>query len=90
MADPVFVAPAGAGRFDSAAQVLREGEAAVAGGADTVDLAAVAECDSSLLACVLAWRRAAQARGAALAVQNPPANLARIAHLYGVEDLALN
>ena len=90
MAGPVYAVPAGAGRFDSAAQVLKQGEAAVAGGAGAVDLVAVAECDSSLLACVLAWRRVAQARGVSLAVHNPPPNLARIARLYGVEDLALN
>jgi phospholipid transport system transporter-binding protein len=80
---------AGAGRFDSAASLLKQGEAAVAEGATEVDLAAVTECDSSLLACVLAWRRAAAARGATLAVRNAPANLGRIAHLYGVEALTL-
>lgn len=90
MADAVFAVPAGAGRFDAAAGLLKQGEEAVAGGANSVDLAAVAECDSSLLACILAWRRAAAARGAALALKNAPASLARIAHLYGVEDLALN
>ncbi len=61
----------------------------MAGGAGAVDLGAVTECDSSLLACVLAWRRAAAARGATLAVRNAPANLGRIARLYGVEALAL-
>ena len=90
MAEPAYAVPAGAGRFDSAAAILKQGAAAVAGGAGAIDFAAVGECDSSLLACVLAWRRAARSRGATLAVKNVPANLQRIAHLYGVEDLALN
>lgn len=85
-----YAVPAAAGRFGAAASLLRAGEAAVKAGETEVDLAAVNECDSSLLACLLAWRRAAAARGAVLAVRNAPANLARIARLYGVEDLALN
>jgi phospholipid transport system transporter-binding protein len=89
VAGPAYAVPAGAGRFDTATTLLKQGEAAVAGGAGAIDLAAVGECDSSLLACVLAWRRAARARGATLVVTNAPANLQRIAHLYGVEDLAL-
>lgn len=90
MAQPDYAVPAGAGRFDSAARLLEQGTAAVAAGAGAVDLAAVSECDSSLLACILAWRRAAAARGTTLAIRNAPANLGRIAHLYGVEALALN
>lgn len=85
-----WAVPADAGRFGSAPQLLRAGEKAVAGGETEVDLAAVKECDSSLLACILAWRRAAAARGAQLAVKNVPENLGRIARLYGVEALALN
>lgn len=84
-----FAVPSHAGRFAVAAVLLRQGEAAVAGGADEVDLGAVSECDSSLIACLLAWKRTAQARGATLTVRNVPANLGRIAALYGVEALAL-
>jgi len=85
-----YAVPAGAGRFDTAFPLLQAGTAAVAGGESEVDLGAVRECDSSLLACVLAWRRAAAARGATLTLQNAPENLGRIARLYGVEDLVLN
>jgi len=84
-----YAVPSGDGRFARAGELLRLGQAAVAGGENEVDLGAVSECDSSLLACVLAWRRAAQARGAVLVVRNAPENLGRIAHLYGVEELAL-
>lgn len=85
-----YAVPAGSGRFDTAPALLKAGTAAVAGGENEVDLTAVAECDSSLLACLPAWKRTAAARGAALAVKNPPQNLDRIARLYGVETLALN
>jgi phospholipid transport system transporter-binding protein len=85
-----YAVPAGAGRFDGAATLLQAGTAAVNGGESEVDLGAVSDCDSSLLACVLAWRRAAAARGAALTIKNTPQNLSRIARLYGVEELVLN
>ena len=85
-----YAVPAGAGRFATAPALLLAGSTAVAGGETEIDLSAVTECDSSLLACVLAWRRKAAERGAALTVRNVPENLSRIAHLYGVEALALN
>lgn len=85
-----YAVPAGAGRFDSAAALMAAGEKAVAGGETEIDLGAVTQCDSSLLACVLAWKRAAARRGGRLAVKNVPENLSRIASLYGVETLALN
>ncbi|HEY4371072.1 MAG TPA: STAS domain-containing protein [Burkholderiales bacterium] len=85
-----YAVPAGSGRFDTAPALLAAGTAAVAGGESEVDLSAVEDCDSSLLACLLAWRRAAIARGAVLKVKNAPSTLERIAHLYGVEALALN
>ena len=84
-----FAVPSHAGCFAAAADLLRQGEAAVAGGENEVDLGAVGECDSSLIACLLAWKRTAHARGAALTVSNAPANLGRIAALYGVKALAL-
>lgn len=85
-----YAVPAGSGRFDTAPALLAAGTAAVAAGESEVDLAAVGDCDSSLLSCLLAWRRAAAARGSALVVKNAPSTLDRIARLYGVEDLALN
>ena len=53
----------------------------------TVDLAGVTELDSSLLAALLAWSRAAQARGNSLAFANLPEGLQTLARLYGVEPL---
>jgi phospholipid transport system transporter-binding protein len=75
--------------LDDAADVMQAGESAVRAGESQIDLAAVAESDSSLLACLLAWRRTAQAAGRTLAVLNPPASLRGLAALYGVEAITL-
>jgi phospholipid transport system transporter-binding protein len=75
--------------IDDAAALMRAGEVAVAAGENLVDLAAVTQSDSSLLACLLAWRRAARMAGRSLTVLNPPAGLRGLAALYGVEELAL-
>lgn len=75
--------------LDDAAAVMRAGEAAVAAGESQVDLAAVTQSDSSLLACLLAWHRTARVAGKSLTVLNPPAGLRGLAALYGVEALAL-
>lgn len=52
-----------------------------------VDLGAVAEADSSALAVLLAWQRAAAAMDAALRVQHAPTGLQSIARVYGAESL---
>ena len=52
-----------------------------------LDLAAVVDVDSSALAVVLAWLRAASERGVALHIANPPASLISLAKLYGVSEL---
>ena len=75
--------------LDDAAGVMQAGDAAVTAGETQIDLAAVTQSDSSLLACLLAWRRTAQAAGTRLAVLNPPTGLRGLAALYGVEALTL-
>ena len=69
------------------AGLLEEGRRHLGEGVRIVDLAAVGEIDSSLLALMLAWMRDAKARGAELAFANLPAPLQTIARLYGVEAL---
>ena len=76
--------------LDDAAQVLARGVQAIATGEREVDLSAVESSDSSLLACILAWHRAAHAAGVTLSVMNPPAQVRGLAMLYGVEKIALN
>ena len=70
-----------------AKQLLAEGEAAIASSATSFDLAAVTEMDSSCLAVVFGWMRAAKAAGKSLRLLNPPQNLLSLAEVYGVADL---
>jgi phospholipid transport system transporter-binding protein len=70
-----------------AAALLAEGEAAIASTAPNFDLAAVTEMDSSCLAVVFGWMRAANAAGKSLRLLNPPQNMLSLAAVYGVADL---
>lgn len=73
--------------LSGATLLLAEGEAAVAANASTFDLAAVTEMDSSCLAVVFGWTRAANAAGKTLRLLNLPQNLLSLAAVYGVADL---
>lgn len=73
--------------FTNASTVLREGLAAIASGQASIDVSEVTVVDSSAVATLLAWRRAATARGAALDFGTLPANLQSLADLYGVSAL---
>jgi len=70
-----------------AATLLTEGEEAIASSASAFDLAAVTDMDSSCLAVVFGWMRAANAGGKSLRLLNPPQNLLSLAEVYGVADL---
>lgn len=52
-----------------------------------IDMAAVKTVDSSAVAVLLAWQRAAKARKRMLTFQNLPTNLRSLIALYGVDDL---
>ena len=52
-----------------------------------IDLSRLATVDSSAVATLLAWKRAAAARNASLALSNLPANLQSLVALYGVDEL---
>ncbi|KWE65574.1 anti-anti-sigma factor [Burkholderia ubonensis] len=71
----------------SAKAALAAGLAQIGAGATAVDCAALAEFDSSALAVLLAWQRAAKARGARLDILNFPPKLASLALAYGVDAL---
>ena len=73
--------------LSAAAVLLAEGEAAIAANASAFDLAAVTEMDSSCLAVVFGWTRAANAAGKSLRLLNLPQNLLSLAAVYGVADL---
>lgn len=69
--------------------VLAAGLQAIAAGQTVFDLSGVAELDSAAVATLLAWQRAALARGKPLAFTRLPANLRSLMRLYGVAELLL-
>lgn len=71
----------------NATRIVAAGVASIRGGDLTVDLGAVRRCDTSAVACLLAWQRCAQAAGGRLQVQGMPPDLLSLATLYGVQAL---
>jgi phospholipid transport system transporter-binding protein len=71
----------------TAARLLEEARAPLAGGVRAVDLGEVTELDSSLLAVLFAWMREARERGQGLELQRVPQDLTSLAQLYGVAEL---
>ena len=69
----------------TATAALAQGIAAIQDGQTVFDLASVKVADSSAVAVLLAWKRAARKRGAALSYINVPAGLQSLAALYGVD-----
>ncbi|APA86445.1 STAS domain-containing protein [Paraburkholderia sprentiae WSM5005] len=84
-----------ANRFDSGATLthasakaaLAAGLQRIAAGAGGVDCAPLTQFDSSALAVLLAWVRAAASRGGKFEIVNLPAGLASLAQAYGVDTL---
>jgi len=75
--------------MQAASATLAEGLRAIEAGETGIDLAAASAADSAGVAILLAWQRAALARGTKLEFHNPPAALSSLVALYGVEDLLL-
>lgn len=75
-----------AGMTLARARALLEEGATIAAARDAVfDLSGVTEADSSGVAVLLGWQRAARAGGRSLRVVNAPASLRSLAALYGVD-----
>jgi phospholipid transport system transporter-binding protein len=72
---------------ESAKSALEAGLSRIAAGATEVDCTPLRQFDSSALAVLLAWQRAATSRGAALGIVNLPSGLASLAQAYGVDTL---
>lgn len=71
-----------------AAKLTAEGSAALRTAQNPVfDLAAVTDLDSSSLAVIFAWMRAAKDLGKSIRIANVPQNLMSLAAVYGVADL---
>lgn len=77
----------GAMNLTSATALLEAGKQALGRSAQVFDLEKVAEVDSSGLAVVFGWMRAAGAGGKSLQIVNAPQNLLSMADVYGVADL---
>ncbi|MFX1763774.1 STAS domain-containing protein [Paraburkholderia sp. A1RI-2L] len=73
--------------LESANATLSAGLAQIAAGASAVDCASLTQFDSSALAVLIAWQRAARERGLTLSVLNLPTALASLARAYGVDSL---
>ncbi|CAB3705103.1 STAS domain-containing protein [Trinickia soli] len=71
----------------SATPALAAGLARIEAGATVIDCAELKQFDSSALAVLLAWRRAGEARGVTLRIENVPAGLASLAQVYGIDAL---
>lgn len=77
----------GAMTHDTARALLEAGAAALKPGDTVFDLTAVVEVDSSCLAVIFGWQRAALGTGSSVRIAHPPANLVSLADLYGVSEL---
>ncbi len=77
----------GAATLATAAQLIEEARGPLEAGVSAIDLGEVTELDSSLLAVLFAWMRAAKLRQRPLALARLPADLKSLAQLYGVAEL---
>lgn len=73
--------------LETAPALLAEGITALVEAESVFDLAAVADVDSSGLAVLFGWQRAAYAQGKSLHIANPPRSLVSLAEVYGVTEL---
>lgn len=71
----------------NASALLEAGRSRLQAGVTSFDLSGTGEVDSSALALVFAWMRAAQVQGGSLRLSNLPASMVSLAELYGVSDL---
>jgi phospholipid transport system transporter-binding protein len=76
--------------FGNAKAALEQGLAAIKAGKTVFDLATVQAADSSAVAVLLAWKRAARKAGVTLSYVNLPASLQSLADLYGVDDFLID
>lgn len=77
----------GAMNLATATALLEAGNQVVAREARVFDLSQVSEVDSSGIAVVFGWMRAAARAGRKLEVVNPPESFLSMAGMYGVRDL---
>ncbi len=73
--------------MDNARGLLEAGRDALLEGEQVIDLGQVVEADSSALAVMLGWMRAASLSRSTLKFANIPAGVRSLAELYGVTEL---
>lgn len=73
--------------FVESKSVLQTGLDAIKKGQYIFDLKNIITADSSCIAVMLAWQRAAAATSKRIQFINPPLNILTLADLYGVADL---
>ncbi|MFN6961967.1 MAG: lipid asymmetry maintenance protein MlaB [Rhodocyclaceae bacterium] len=73
--------------LENASMLLAEGVGAVKQGTTHFDLSGVGAIDSSGLAVLFGWLRAAQAENRTVTIATPPSTLKSLAEVYGVADL---
>ncbi|MDU0810491.1 MAG: STAS domain-containing protein [Burkholderia sp.] len=73
--------------FESAKSILLNGLYKISSGAIAVDCSFLIHFDSSAIAVLLAWQRAAKNSGAILTILNPPKKLISLARAYGLDTL---
>ena len=86
MPDATSLQPIDSLTLQTATAALAQGIAAIRSGQTVFDLAALTVVDSSAVAVLLEWQRAARDAGSRLRYTNVPANLQSLATLYGVDE----
>jgi phospholipid transport system transporter-binding protein len=77
----------GAMTLPEASALLAEGANALGDSPSVFDLSGVTDVDSSGLAVLFGWIRAAQAKGKTISITHPPKNLLSLAEVYDVAGL---
>ncbi len=73
--------------LEAAAGLLTEGSAFLDRDNPVFDLSGVTDVDSSGLAVIFGWQRAAKRLAKNVRIVNPPQNLRSLADVYGVSEL---
>lgn len=79
--------PAGALKVENVSLALAAGLQAIGAGQQIIDFGDVTAVDSSAVAILIAWQRAAQEKSVTLSFINLPKSLHSLSILYGVDTL---
>ena len=71
----------------NATATFEEGLRALDAGQNEIDFSQVTAVDSTAVAALLGWQRAAKKRGNSLTFSNLPSNLKNLIDLYSVDEL---